>query len=53
MEVKRFPRLYDRVIEVITNLLERRLVPTNEMVIIDVTCFDVIIIKHLLFIYIV
>ena len=33
MEVKRFPHLHDRVVEVVTNLLVRRLPSTNEMVI--------------------
>ena len=34
MEVKRFPHLHDRVVEVVTNLLLRRLPSTNEMVIV-------------------
>jgi len=32
MEVKRFPRLHDKVVEVVTHLLQRRLPSTNEMV---------------------
>ncbi|KAJ7353735.1 Dynamin-1-like protein [Desmophyllum pertusum] len=32
MEVKRFPRLHDKIVEVVTNLLLRRLPSTNEMV---------------------
>lgn len=32
MEVKRFPRLHDKIVEVVTNLLHRRLPSTNEMV---------------------
>lgn len=32
MEVKRFPQLHDRIVEVVTNLLLRRLPSTNEMV---------------------
>lgn len=32
MEVKRFPRLHDKVVEVVTLLLQRRLPSTNEMV---------------------
>ena len=32
MEVKRFPRLHDKIVEVVTNLLQRRLPSTNEMV---------------------
>ena len=32
MEVKRFPHLHDRVVEVVTNLLLQRLPSTNEMV---------------------
>ena len=32
MEVKRFPRLHDKIVEVVINLLQRRLPSTNEMV---------------------
>ena len=32
MEVKRFPRLHDKIVEVVTHLLQRRLPSTNEMV---------------------
>ncbi|KAL9960031.1 hypothetical protein ACROYT_G033424 [Oculina patagonica] len=32
MEVKRFPHLHERIVEVVTNLLIRRLPSTNEMV---------------------
>lgn len=32
MEVKRFPQLHERIVEVVTNLLLRRLPSTNEMV---------------------
>lgn len=32
MEVKRFPRLHDKFVEVVINLLQRRLPSTNEMV---------------------
>jgi len=32
MEIKRFPHLHDKIVEVVTNLLMRRLPSTNEMV---------------------
>ena len=32
MEVKRFPRLHDKIVEVVINLLQGRLPSTNEMV---------------------
>ena len=32
MEVKRFPRLHEKIVEVVINLLQRRLPSTNEMV---------------------
>ncbi|XP_048584387.1 dynamin-1-like protein [Nematostella vectensis] len=32
MEIKRFPRLHESIVDVIINLLQRRLMPCNEMV---------------------
>jgi hypothetical protein len=32
MEIKRFPKLHDHIVEVIIDLLQRRLDPCNDMV---------------------